>query len=106
MRHTLLLLILITATACSDDPEATSGQDDGTQQDSGTDTGTTDEQDTTSTDSGAAEPDTESADYAFLLPISNTQPSWHDLAFLATIPTASKLNHGRPVVIAAEAGHH
>ena len=33
---------------------------------------------------------------------SNTEATWHDMAFLAAIPTSSKLNGARPLVIASE----
>ena len=36
----------------------------------------------------------------FLIPLSDSEESWHDLAYLATIPTSSHLNAAVPAVLA------
>ncbi|MEC9465110.1 MAG: hypothetical protein VX834_04960, partial [Myxococcota bacterium] len=105
MRYLSLIVLLGLSSACVDDADTASSD----PTDQGTDVGSSDTPPTTETDSApddsgenTSSPEPSTADYAFVLPLSNNETTWHDLAFLATIPTASKLNNKRPVVLGAE----
>ena len=101
MWRLFLALCLGTIIGCSSD-EAT---DNNQNADPSTDTPVDSPTDTptdTPTDNPADDSVVEPGEHVFVVPVSDPEATWHDMAFLAAIPTSSKLNGARPLVIASE----
>ena len=97
MWRLFLALCLGTIIGCSSD-EAT---DNNQNVDPSTDT-PVDSPTDTPTDNPADDSVAQPGEHVFVVPVSNAEATWHDMAFLAAIPTSSKLNGARPLVIASE----
>ena len=96
MWRLFLALCLGTIIGCSSDEETDHNQNVDPSTDTPVDSPTD-----TPTDNPADDSVVEPGEHVFVVPVSNTEATWHDMAFLAAIPTSSKLNGARPLVIAS-----